>query len=65
MKVESERSWQRKFRVFKGLKISSISGFSFGAIELIQKDGNNGNFKKPHSTGKWMSGVLFSGQRFL
>ena len=35
-------------------------GFSFWAIEPIPKDRNNGKFRKPHSSGKLMSGMLFS-----
>ena len=35
-------------------------GFSFWAIEQIPKDRNNGKFRKPHSSGKLMSGMPFS-----
>ena len=35
------RTWQRKYNLFKDLKISGLSGFSFWAIEPIWKDGND------------------------
>ena len=61
MEVESLRAWQREFKVFKGLKISGVSGFLFWAIELDKrKNGNNGKFRKSPSRSKQMSGVMSS-----
>ena len=52
--------WKRKYKFSKGLKISGVSGFWFWAIEPIREDGNDGIFKKPGFSGKFMSQVLFS-----
>ena len=52
--------WKRKYKVFKDLKISGVSGFSFWATEPIGKDGNDGKFRKPRFSGKWMSRIQFS-----
>ena len=50
----------KNLKVFKDLKISCVSGFSFLAIEPIGKDGNDGIFRKPRLSGKLMKRVLFS-----
>ena len=42
--TKSLRTWQKKFKVFKDLKISGVSGFSFWAIDPIRKDRNDGKF---------------------
>ena len=51
MEVESLRALQKEFKVFKGLKISGVSGFSFWATEQISKDGNDGKIRKPSFNG--------------
>ena len=39
-------------KVFKNSNISEVSGFSFWGIEPIQKDKNDGTFRKPHFSDK-------------
>ena len=53
-------AWQTKFKVFKDLKASSVSGFSFWSIEPIWTDGNDGKIKKVPFSGKLMNGVSSS-----
>ena len=48
LQVEYLRTWKKKFK----LNVSSVSEFSFWAIEPIRKDRNDGKFGKPHFTGK-------------
>ena len=49
----------KKIKVFKALKISIVSEFSFSTIKPIWKDGNDGNFRKPDFVGKFISRMLF------
>ena len=49
----------KKFKVFKGSKISGVSVFSSWAIESIRKDRNSKNFTKPCFSSKYMSGCYF------
>ena len=43
MYIKAVRTWKRNYNCLKYLKISGVSGFSFWAIDAIQKDGNEGN----------------------
>ena len=53
-------SLTNKIQGFQDSKITGVSGFSFWAIEPIQKDGNDGKFRKPHFSGTLVNGVLCS-----
>ena len=44
-------SLKKKFKIFKDLKFSGVSGFSFRAIEPTRKVGNDGKFRKPNFNG--------------
>ena len=60
IEVKCFRAWETKFKVFKDTKASSVSGFSFWAIEPIWAEGNDGEIKKSPFSGKLMNGVSSS-----
>ena len=53
-------SLTNKIQIFEDLKISSVPGLFFCAIEPIQNAGKDGKFRKSHFSGKLMNRVLFS-----
>ena len=56
-------NYLRVFKFFEDLKSSEISGFSFYSIEPMQRDKNDGKFRNPHFSDKWMGGgSIFNGQ---
>ena len=64
MKVQSLSNWQKP-KVFKGLKVSGISGFSFWAIEPIWKDKNGRTFTKTHFRGNRRVECYFHGSKLI